>query len=439
MRGFIDTVSDNRRNLSGWIEVAHEDDEPFLRLRRYGRSTRATIQIGPPRKDVVHRLGILNRSFRIDLPEPLGPLDLLSEAVQLEVLLPEAILQIPMSGGGRAAEHSIARTFLGYTDESNRRTSEKGGHPSPQMPSTGGELTAIEFPVGLTSADGSALLGQDGYLFLITESNDLISQYQPTQHAPAAAQLEATTSQWIGLLRSRHAYFAERRIPFIQVLSPEKLTALSALAGLGTSGPTKLYRGILGEIGEEPWVLDGLQSLHRLPKHHLAWHRTDSHHSPRGALNLLQDIFRRLDLPSGHLEDVSFDHALRVSGDLGSRFFGIPLLEDIAAPDPDLWLERDDQVRMNINLGPNGNTQTGSVRHWVNDRPLVKSKILCFGSSSFGAGANPSRMSWWMSRIVSEFMFVWSNTFDTSLVERFAPDAVICQQAERFLPRAPER
>ncbi len=39
--------------------------------------------------------------------------------------------------------------------------------------------TTVEMPVGMVASDNSAILGRDGFMFLIGGSNDVLAQYSP--------------------------------------------------------------------------------------------------------------------------------------------------------------------------------------------------------------------------------------------------------------------
>ena len=72
-------------------------------------------------------------------------------------------------------------------------------------------------------------------------------------------------------------------------------------------------------------------------------------------------------------------------------------------------------------------------------RPLSPKTVLIFGNSMFGLGGSPVSLSWWLSCIFVQTLFVWSASFQEKHVDDFRPSLVICQTVERFLLSLPER
>lgn len=425
---FIDVISKDRRRLSGWIQVDHEDDEPFIRVRRHGRSEKSRISILPPRQDVIQKLGLLNRAFAVELNESLGPLEMLAQSFSIEVVRQSGVEVARMSSGCRKAEIDVARADL------NIGPALSGGQPgsgSPTFPDNRADLSPMLFPVGLSSADGTAVLGRQGFLFLRTGSNDLLAQYVSAQAPNEPEAQDPRARQWAQLVADRRSTTESYGAGFLQIVTPDKLSMLGRLSPLGTVGATRLARGLDRELGESPWYLNGTRIAGRLSSPDEAWSRVDTHLAPRGAHALCTLAVQRLTGGSDILDSVPFDSVLRIEGDLGRRFFSVPLLEDLPAPDPGLFLNHEAAPAPQTNLGPENNPQTGSVRRWTRRSAPINAKLLCFGTSTFGNGDTSTRLSWWLSRLFTEYTFKWTTGFDEELVRRIEPDFVICETVDR--------
>ena len=75
---------------------------------------------------------------------------------------------------------------------------------------------------------------------------------------------------------------------------------------------------------------------------------------------------------------------------------------------------------------------------WKNAAAPFDLKVVAFANSFFERGGTARSLSWWCCRAFREFHFIWSPDLDMGYVREVAPDWVICQTIERFLPRTPQ-
>lgn len=87
---------------------------------------------------------------------------------------------------------------------------------------------------------------------------------------------------------------------------------------------------------------------------------------------------------------------------------------------------------------PEQGRHIGIMRKWKNKNAPFKYKVIAFGNSFFERGTESTGLSWWFSRLFSEFHFHWNPECDWQLIDSEKPDVVICQTIERFLPRLPK-
>ena len=75
----------------------------------------------------------------------------------------------------------------------------------------------------------------------------------------------------------------------------------------------------------------------------------------------------------------------------------------------------------------------GTIAKFRNVNAEIQKKILVFGNSFFSTGYNSTRLTFFFSKIFSEFTFLWTPTFDEKFLCDESPDFVLCQTVERFL------
>jgi len=297
------------------------------------------------------------------------------------------------------------------------------------------EISPLYFPVGTPSADGSSVVGRDGFLFLTEGRNSVLSRY--VTELPQQASL---VEGWVALILRRNSVARQTGSRFIQLIVPEKISVLPGLFVEELRTPTKLElrtpTKLLAEIericeadqdAALPYV-SVLNSFSAEPEK--CFQTTDSHPSPFGSLCIVSSIIARLDLLP--LPAVSFSNAIRGTGDLGRRFFGTPTFEYL--PEPSIDAEsclRSKPTTTHFHKPGSGNSDSHVV--WINPDPRYDLKVVVFGNSCFAYGQSPSGLSWWFSRLFREVHFLWKSEMDGAYLNDVRPDIVVCQTVERFL------
>lgn len=443
LKGYVDSISPDKLSLTGWVQVAEGGEDPNLWLDLDGTQAGTTV-FGAERADVRSALGLANRSFTLTLETPLQSQNVLAKAHQVAAVADGVRSFIPLGG---SAYHQLLADFV-RTAAANVSGSREvilealevkelnlSKHfAEVRASSEAGELSYLGFPVGLRSSDDVGQIGKDGHLFLTGGSNALRDQYGAPRDAAEEALLEERAATWASAVRTNSDVLADLGIPFLQVVIPEKLTALRHLAPLAITGPTPLYRRLDEIMANEPNYLSFLSLFEDWSGDIGAWQRNDTHCSPAGTLAMTRALLDRLPgCDSALLDGVELTGTIYRNGDMASKFFDIPLWDKQYVPAPGTL--GDPEIELAFSHTP-GNF-VGSHNIWTNESAPIKKKVVVFGNSFFGGVTSPTRLSWWFARLFSEFHMKWENAVDMDYVRDVRPDFVIAQSIERFLVRPP--
>jgi hypothetical protein len=297
-----------------------------------------------------------------------------------------------------------------------------------------GLVSSLTIPAGLTSQDGSAVVGLNGHLFLAEGSNKMSALY----NAPKDEKFENLIDAWGGLFSHRADQSRKRGVQYMQLVIPEKLSVMNRYALLPVDGPTTALCGVEAAMLEEKSYLSAWEAMKNWQGEDDPYLSTDTHFSAAGAQHLFSSISCRIDdQVTGLIDDVRHSVVRYAKGDLSERFHGIPFHSRILEPCPEALSEYAAGLKMVERFFPPGNKATGRRFRWENASAPSQKKVVVFGNSFFSIGDWAGLLSWWGKHIFREFHFVWDPAFDWELVERLAPDVVIGQTVERFLPSVP--
>ncbi len=292
------------------------------------------------------------------------------------------------------------------------------------------DVSPVLWPVGMTSPEGDAILGQDGFIFLIGGSNDLLVQYKKT-----VADVSSTSSRWSDLFKRRRLDLQRQNIRYVQVIIPEKLSVLPEAFPQDLPVPSTLLRELERSVKDDPDLEENFVSCFDVFQGHARrrqlYRRVDTHASPLGCYAIVQLLLAKLGVEA--LPQLAFEIQRADFADLGGRMGGI--LDTYFECDPG-WATECKKVK---EFEPVSGHQ-GKRQGWICQDAHCQLKVLVFGNSFFEfAERGQGALSWWMARTFKQFDFIWSPRLDMDLVEEIGPDIVICQSIERFLNEVPAR
>ena len=226
-----------------------------------------------------------------------------------------------------------------------------------------------------------------------------------------------------------------RGITYLQTLTRKKSTALRHLAPTPITAPTPLLGRLHESLLEESFYLDGLELWEKWDDPgDDPYFEPDTHFSPAGAKHFFLRLVEALGAGGqSEVAEVELD-AIRVRrGDLSDRF-GLPIYARSLGAEP----------RGHGDAGPGASRSStasprppcgGSRYAFRNSAAPIDRKVLVFGNSFFQNGDFAHHLSWWAKHFFADFTFIWEPDVDWALVDELAPDVVVGQTIERFLPR----
>jgi hypothetical protein len=264
--------------------------------------------------------------------------------------------------------------------------------------------------------------GQDGWLFLQNDSND-VNERMAGLVGNDMPRIRESAMTFV----TRDVMLASLGIAYQAVIIPEKNVVCQKywpemIVSPDRPAPTIIRRA--KELGCR--ILYPIENFLENPENF--FFKTDTHLNTNGYDRLLD--FLSIEMP------LFFERSLRAPrkenlsfiGDLGNKLF--PKRTEVthefvfpASTDYEIvW----DSVEKALETGE---TLRGTTI-FVKNRLAPTSRLLLFGTST-GHHFLPS-----VSQYFKEILFVWENTFDYELIATFKPDCVLWLAAERFLPSA---
>jgi hypothetical protein len=296
-----------------------------------------------------------------------------------------------------------------------------------------GLVSSLTIPAGLGAADGSAVVGLNGHLFLTEGSNNVAGLYA----SELTADTGAVVGGWADVFERRGAEASRRDIDYLQIVIPEKLSVLNAFALLPVDGPTVALRGLEPLMAGHSHYLSAWDVLNHWSGDDDPYLSTDTHFTAAGAQQLFAAAADRVDPSlSSIVRRVTNDSCRYLKGDLAERFHGIPFHSRVLEPGPEIFSE----YRAGLTMVERHFPERGSIGRrfrWVNTTAPSPKKVVVFGNSFFSDGSWAGLLSWWGKHLFAEFHFIWDPAFDWDLVDELAPDIVIGQTVERFLRTVP--
>ncbi len=267
------------------------------------------------------------------------------------------------------------------------------------------------------------LIGRDGELFLKKDANNTVGQitgqvklsYSHLTRIGMAHRSRQVFGTTIANFRYGHAIIPSKEVAHRSLLPPEVV-----FEGNG-SRPVKQYFDLefsrIWRPFYEPSLLEPAGGSRFFPY-------LDSHWNHGGAFRYFSAFLANLAAPTGAiLDDIPLRRfAAKQKGDLGLKLEMEAETIEIVAP-----------IRSRGRLVfENGITNEGCVRWYRNDEIAGSPRAFIMHDS----------FTLWLRGFVpelfSEVLLFHGTIFDYDFVRQFAPDVVLCLQAERFFPREPE-
>lgn len=307
------------------------------------------------------------------------------------------------------------RTMRGAMDE----TFVNAFHP---------DLAAWTVPPGTRSADGAAVVGHEGWIFLAGGT------YANTEQHRGAVELPPDwLERWQRLLDYRVESARSLGIELVMLLLPDKLAVYEQYfpEKLEKVGPRPIERLLAGVDAPIVYAHDELAAAAAEDDVFL---RTDHHLNFRGTEVATSLVLRELGIP---VPDSLTEVELRtypVAGDLGVRFE--PRLVSFHKDACSLGKARiveDNREQIQAYGGHLGTRQV-----LVNEEAPDQRVAALFGSSHCYASIHQQGFSWFLAQVFREVHFLWVPFgWDSEYLRRVGAEVALMQSGERLIQRVP--
>jgi alginate O-acetyltransferase complex protein AlgJ len=289
------------------------------------------------------------------------------------------------------------------------------------------ELEPFGMAPGTWSADGVAVTGRRGWVFLGGGTNTILDQYRGAFALP-----EDFDARWTQALEVRRRGAEALGAAFVALVVPDKLAVLAA------DFPDPLPRmaeapAAMLAARPELDLLYPVVELAAVPEG--AYLRTDTHLTYAGNAALARSVGAALGVTIEHELASERINRYVTSGDLGSRY-SPPIVEVIAAPndygDAEVIASNRDEIAA---VG----AHVGTRLVLRNERATDHRTVVVFGDSYGFSASHYQGLSWFLAQAFREVHFLWVPFgWDPDYAAEVGADVVICQGAERFAIRPPE-
>lgn len=290
------------------------------------------------------------------------------------------------------------------------------------------DLAEWGHPVGSTSPDGVAVVGQRGWLFIQGGSNSNLAQ-----HTGELQMADGWDENWRALCEARRASAERAGVRLAQLIIPDKLAIEEEhLPEPITVHGTRPALRLTEELGLP--IIYPVAEMLAAKAIGDAYLRTDSHCSLVG-----NDAIHRAVCADLGISPLAADHLNAAteyasSGDLGSRFD--PAIVEVMRSFLSLGGAEIAEDNREVVAARGGHI--GSRRVFRNPGAPHDEVAVIFGDSYGFSGPGYEGLSWFIAQLFREVHFVWTPFgWDDRYVERVQATTVISQTAERFVNRVP--
>jgi alginate O-acetyltransferase complex protein AlgJ len=283
-------------------------------------------------------------------------------------------------------------------------------------------------PPGTRSADGVAIVGHEGWLFLYGGTYATLAQHR------GAVELEAGwVDRWQQLLDYRAESARSLGIELAMLLLPDRLAVYEQHfpEPIEKVGPRPIERLL---AGVDAPIIYPFAELRAAAAEEDVFRRTDTHLNFRGTELATQLVLRKLGVAA---LDASAEFELQtypITGDLGIRF-DPPIVGLISEPGSlgQARIVEDNREQIQALGG-----HLGTRRVYVNEGAPDPRVMVVFGSSSSFASVHHQGICWFLAQVFREVHFLWAPfSWDSKYLSRVGADVALMQSGERLVQRVP--
>lgn len=292
------------------------------------------------------------------------------------------------------------------------------------------DAAALDHPAsrlepGMVSANGAAVAGVDGYLFIADGGNRWETQYAGP---PPPESWKAT---WAEVLAARQVEAAARGVPLWNLVIPEKQVVYPEKRwppGAAPDGSARPLRRLAALARPDARLLYGEAGLLACKAEAPASLRHDSHWTASGALAVVRQLLAAA-APEVEVERAVFTvERAREPLDLAAHFLDPNPPQErlrLAPPHPRAWDNRHYERT---------GQHTGSRYRLANPEAPDPRRVVLFGDSySYAEGLAGA-----LSALFAEVTCVWSKSVLWEVVDERRAQLVFWESAERFLVSLPQ-
>jgi alginate O-acetyltransferase complex protein AlgJ len=284
-------------------------------------------------------------------------------------------------------------------------------------------------------------IGRNGWLFLAAGSNEALRLLTDSEWFVAE-----DAQNWALKLTERQKRLGALGARYVHLWVPDKIKVyreqLNLDDGLLRVDPSGMVFDCARRLGVADILVDPMPELTSRKSDRLLYWKTDTHWTYWGACAAHKVLCKALDtIPPADLWDRPIN-SVALTLDLGSKL-SPPIKEDWGGAQvlrDSKVVYKNELVRLLELLNPihTAPMLRGTSVRFENARSICdERRILVFGDSF--SEYRPHLLTGLMAETFRHVLFVWSTSIDYGLVERFRPDVVITEMAERFIKTLPER
>lgn len=209
--GRIDHIVDGRMGMTGWLGGILEPSTISLGVALGSEALGGEFTLEPIDEGRLR--------FHLTLTRAVTPLEVVSGSFRVTVEIPNSNpVDIGPSTGLTSRElGKIQKQILDLPTGRRAQLEKMLGSPRPVIRSVGSgwSNSFVAFPVGLSSADGSRVLGHDGFVFAMTGSNRIAERFF-SRGRDTDERTDREVTEWENAIKARAEWCESNGIRFRQ-------------------------------------------------------------------------------------------------------------------------------------------------------------------------------------------------------------------------------